>query len=269
MDLGLRDHVVAITGASGGIGRACAEVFAAEGARLVLHAHTRGDALHRWIAERKLQERALAFAADVARLEELELAFDAAAERFGRIDHAVVNAGIWPSEDRLLHVLPPERLVKTLEVNLIGALWTARAFFRVLARSGPRPDGRGASLVFVGSTAGRFGERGHVDYAASKAALRGATLTLKNEIVALDPRGRVNLVDPGWTATDMAAPTLADPAALARITRTMPLQQVATPEDIARAIAVLASPIVSRHVTGELVTIAGGMEGRVQRGDGP
>ena len=135
----------------------------------------------------------------------LDEAMRAGERAFGRVDVCVANAGIWPAEALLLHELPEARIREVLEVNLLGAIWTARAFFASLARTGPRADGRGAALIFIGSTAGHFGEKGHVEYAASKAALRGLLLTLKNEIVALDPRGRVNLVEPGWTVTPMAA----------------------------------------------------------------
>ena len=70
----------------------------------------------------------------------------------------------------------------------------------------PGPDG--ASIVFTGSTAGRFGEAGHVAYAAAKSALRGLVATLKNEIVAIDPKGRVNGVEPGWTLTPAVASSI-------------------------------------------------------------
>jgi 3-oxoacyl-[acyl-carrier protein] reductase len=142
-------------------------------------------------------------------------------------------------------------------------MWTARAFVAALRRSGPRPDGHGAAVVFVGSTAGRFGEAGHAEYAAAKAALRGLTLSLKNEIVHADPWARVNLVDPGWTVTPMAAETLERTGQLDRVTRTMPLRRVATPADVAAAVLFFASPTMARHVSGEALTVAGGMEGRV------
>jgi 3-oxoacyl-[acyl-carrier protein] reductase len=185
-------------------------------------------------------------------------------ERFGRIDVCVANAGKWPSEDRGLHELPPERLRETVEVNLLGALFTARAFLGALARSGPRPDGHGAALLFTGSTAGRFGERGHVDYAVAKAALHGAVRTLKNEIVRLDPYGRVNAVEPGWTVTHMARAALEQPGQVERVVRTMPLRQLGRAIDVARTVAWLASPTAAAHVSGEIIAVAGGMEGRVQ-----
>lgn len=263
MDLELKDKCVLITGAAGGIGRALAETFADEGARLALHAFGQFDQLQPWIRERGWNDRAFAIRADVRSADKIEAAVDEAVEALGRLDVAVVNAGVWPPEDLPLTEMPVERIRDTIDVNLLGAIWTARAFLRALARSGARSDGHGASLIFIGSTAGRFGEAGHVDYAVTKSALRGLLLTLKNEIVDLDPYGRVNLVEPGWTATPMAEASLDEPGTIERVLRTTPLRQIARAQDVARVVAMLASP-VCRHVTGEVLTVSGGMEGRVQ-----
>ena len=98
--------------------------------------------------------------------------------------------------------------------------------------------------------------------AAAKSALQGGLLlSLKNEIVRIAPNGRVNAVAPGWTYSPMTRGEL-DPELVARLTRTMALRKVAVAEDVARAVVVLASDELSGHVTGELVTVAGGMEGR-------
>lgn len=259
MDLGLSGKVVLITGASGGIGQALADGFAAAGARLVLHAHTNADAL-----ARHARAGAHVITCDVADAAALDRAVDDAVAAVGRLDVCVANAGIWPPEAVPLHELDERRIRRVLETNLFGAMFTARAFLRALARTGPRRDGHGASLAFIGSTAGRFGERGHAEYAVSKAGLHGLVRTLKNEIVALDPYARVNLVEPGWTVTPMARPALADPAVIERALATMPLRQLARPVDVANAVLFLASPTMSRHVSGEVLTVAGGMEGRRQ-----
>lgn len=263
MELHLKDKVVWITGASGGIGRAMAEAFAAEGAFLALHGHTGHDSLVAWLDQQPWRERALAQSADVRDAEALMRCAAEIRARFGRIDVCCANAGRWPIEHRELHELEPERLGETLAINLHGALFTARAFLATLRASGPRPDGHGASLVFTGSTAGRFGERGHVDYAVAKAGLVGAVKTLKNEIVRLDPAGRVNLIEPGWTVTHMARPALQQPGVVERVTRTMALRQLARARDIARTAVFLASPGAASHVSGETLTVAGGMEGRL------
>jgi 3-oxoacyl-[acyl-carrier protein] reductase len=115
--------------------------------------------------------------------------------------------------------------------------------------------------VLVGSTAGRFGEAGHADYAAAKAAIgHGLLLSLKNEMAP----ARVNVVAPGWTVSPMTEASLTDEL-IDRVTATMPLRKVARTEDIARTVAFLLSDRAAGHVTGEVVTVAGGMEGRLLR----
>lgn len=262
MDLGLQDRVALITGASGGIGRALMEGFAAERAQLVLVGGTRTAELESYVATRPWRERALCVRADVSKLPEVEAAFARGVERFGRIDVAVANAGQWPKPDELLHQASEARIRATLDANLFGSLWTARSFMASLARTGPHADGQGASLVFIGSTAGRFGERGHADYATAKSALRGLMLSLKNEVVRIDPFARVNLVEPGWTMTHMARADLETPGVIENVTRTMALRQIGRAADVARAVLFLSSPSAARHVSGESLTIAGGMEGR-------
>jgi 3-oxoacyl-[acyl-carrier protein] reductase len=259
MDLGLKDKVVLVTGASGGIGSAMAEGFAAEGAQLVLHAGSRLAEL-----EQSWGHRALVLQAEISDCAGVERMFASAVAKFGRVDCVIANAGRWTPEFALLHQAGEARIRSNLETNLFGALWTARAFLATLARSGPRPDGHGASLVLIGSTAGRFGEKGHTEYAVSKAGLYGILTSIKNEIVVLDPFARVNLIEPGWTVTKMARPSLEQPGLIASVVRTMPLRQLARAEDIARAALFLCSPVAARHVSGQVLTIAGGMEGRVQ-----
>lgn len=261
MDSGLKDKVVLITGASGGIGGALAEVFAAEGARLVLQGRSQFDTLRTLAKDQGWDAHCVRF--DVG---DRRATFDAVAESvatMGRIDVCVANAGVWPDPDVPFHRMSEERVRGTVETNLLGAAWTAQAFLDQLASQGPRPDGHGASLVFIGSTAAKFGERDHADYSMSKAGMLGLVNTLKNEIVRLDPYGRVNLVQPGWTVTPMARAALQDDTTVRRVIQTLPLHQMARAVDIARTVATLSSPILSRHTSGEVITVAGGMEGRV------
>ena len=98
----------------------------------------------------------------------------------------------------------------------------------------------------------------------SKAGLYGLVRTLKNEIVDLDPYARVNLVEPGWTVTEMVRAELADDAVVERVTSTMALRQLARARDVARTIVFLASPLLARHISGESLTVAGGLEGRLR-----
>jgi 3-oxoacyl-[acyl-carrier protein] reductase len=258
VETGLAGQGVVVTGASGGIGSECARAFAAEGARVLVHYH-RGEERARALAD-ELGGAPVA-RADLTREEDADRLFSEAREALGRLDVCAAVAGVYPSEDLPVWELELERFEQTIRENLTATFLTSRAFLR-----GLRSTGRGA-LVLVGSTAGRFGEAGHADYAAAKAAIqRGLLLSLKNEAAWLGPRVRVNAVAPGWTVSPMTRGLL-EPDDVRRITKTMPLRKVATPEDVAAQVVVLASERLSGHVSGELVTVAGGMEGRVLHPD--
>jgi 3-oxoacyl-[acyl-carrier protein] reductase len=262
MDLGLADFVVLVTGASGGIGRAMAEEFAAEGARVALHGHGRIAELRAWTATRPWKARALVLSGDLTKSRACDAMFAKTLAKWGRVDVCIANAGAYPQETLRIDQIDEKRVRATFDANLAASAFTARAFFASLAKTGPRADGCGASLLFIGSTAGRFGERGHFDYAAAKAGLDGLTLTLKNEIVQIDPFGRVNMISPGWTVTHNVRASLDKPGAVSRVVRTMALRQLGRAKDVAKAAAFFSSPIAARHVSGQTLVLAGGMEGR-------
>ena len=254
MDTGLRDKRVLVTGASGGIGSACTRAFFAEGCRVAVHYH---EGLGRAQALSEELGGAPIFRADLRVEEEVDALFEATVAELGGLDVCAAVAGKWPEEDVPLWELPLERWEATLRGNLTSTYLTARGFLREVERSGH------GSLVLVGSTAGLFGEAGHADYAAAKSALLGGLLlSLKNEVVRRSPGVRVNAVAPGWTESPMTRGHVSDEQ-VARISRTMALRKVAQPEDVAAQVVALASPVVSGHVSGQVVTVAGGMEGRV------
>ena len=253
MDLGLKNASVLVTGASGGIGEATARAFAAEGAKVGVHYFSNREAAEA-IAD---DIGGVALQADLRDEAEADALVPAAVDALGRLEACVANAGVWPADDVPVADMSLERWDETLRANLTATMLTARGYLRHV-----RERGEG-SLVLVASTAGEFGEAGHADYAAAKAAIAyGLARSLKNEVVRDVPNARVNVVSPGWTLTPMAEDALT-PETLQTITATMPLRKVATPQDIANAIVWLSSPAVSGHVTGEVVTVAGGMEGRL------
>ena len=250
----LQGKGVLVTGAGGGIGGAVARVFAAEGAKVGVHYRSSRERAEKLATEIE----GVPLQADLTIESEADGLVSDAVESLGRLDVLVANAGDWPSRDESVWEMSIERWRSTVAANLDSVFLSCRAFLRHVATT------KTGNIVIVGSTAGLIGEAGHADYAAAKGALSsGFLLSLKNEIVRIAPGGRVNAVCPGWTRTEMAREALQDPAVEPRITRTMALKQLGDPDDVANAIVVLASDRLSRHVTGQVVTVAGGMEGRV------
>jgi 3-oxoacyl-[acyl-carrier protein] reductase len=253
MDAGLAGKGVVVTGASGGIGAACARLFHAEGAQVVVHCHhgvERARAVAAELGGAPVVQADLTVETDAERL------FVEARAALGSVDVCAAVAGVWPKPDEPVWELPLARFQETVAQNLTTAFLTSKWFLREVAANGH------GSLVLVGSTAGIFGEAGHADYAAAKSAiLGGLLLSLKNEVTRVASRARVNAVAPGWTESPMTR-GLVDPELVRRISRTMALRKVAQPEDVAAHVVVLASDVLSGHVSGQVVTVAGGMEGR-------
>ena len=256
MDTGLDNKGVLVTGGGGGIGSALARAFAAEGARVAVHYRTSKER-----AETVATEiGGAALRADLTVEGEAGELVLRAVEELGRLDVLVANAGAWPAEDVPLWDMPLERWRSTIAANLDSAFLSCRAFLRHARTTGT------GNIVLVSSTAGVFGEAGHSDYAAAKSAIAsGLLLSLKNEITRIAPAGRVNAVCPGWTATDMTRDFVHDPAFVEKVTQTWALPKLGTAGDVARTVVALASDEISGHVTGQVVTVAGGMEGRVLR----
>src|SRR5437899_11475181 len=257
METGLAGKGVLVSGGAGGIGSACVRAFAAEGARVAIHYRTsreRAEELGR-------ETDGVALQADLTEEAEVERLFVETTGALGQVDVCAAVAGMWPRDDEPLWRLSLDRWEAALRANLTATFLTARGFLREVKRNGH------GSLVVVGSTAGRFGEAGPADYAAAKSAIQvGLLLSLKNEIVRIAPGGPVNAVAPGWPYAPMTRGEL-DAEFVARLSRTMALRKVAQAEDVARAVVILASDEISGHVTGELVTVAGGMEGRTVHAD--
>jgi len=182
---------------------------------------------------------------------------------FGPVHIIVVNHAIYVAEDIPLADMSLDQWKLTMNANLTSSFLVIREFLRGL-KAAPESVKNSASLVFVGSSAGKFGEAQHADYAASKSAIMyGFLRSLKNEIVKIAPKARVNCIAPGWTRTPLAEESLKDPNVIYRALATTPLRKVAVTSDIASQIAIISSQRVSGHISGEVLMVTGGMEGRL------
>lgn len=247
MESGLSGKTVLVTGASGGIGSEVCRAFLKEGARVVAHYHrNRSGAEALGVT---------AIAADLRSESETAALF----EKAGRVDVLVANSGIWPERDTPIVDMSFAQWRETISTNLDSMFLCFREFLKNVKRHGiEAPAG-----VMVGSTAGVFGEAGHGDYAASKAgATYGFLQTLKNEIVHLAPRGRVNAVCPSWILTGLADTLMKDTNLVKRTLQTVPLRRIGRPYEVANTIVFLASELAS-HISGQAIVLAGGKEGRV------
>jgi 3-oxoacyl-[acyl-carrier protein] reductase len=254
MDLGLDGSGVLVTGAGGFLGGAIAAAFAAEGAGVAVHHRDERD---RAPAEKVAAEiGGVVVRADLSVEAEADALVPAAAQALGRLDVCVANAGRFPQSDVGLHEMPLARWRETLDDNLVPAFLTTRAYLRHAAGAGT------GSLVLLGSASGRFGHAGRADYASAKGAiLTGLLLSAKNEIAALVPAGRANAVMPGWITTpERLGDTPGSVVAEAVATQALP--RLGSPEQVAAAVVWLASPAAA-HVTGAVVPVSGGMEGRL------
>lgn len=266
MDTGLAGKGVLVTGGAGGIGSAIVRAMAAEGALVAIHYNTSVEAAEALAAD----VGGITIKADLCNEAEADALIPRAVAELGRLDACVANAGRWPSDDEPVWKLSLERWNATLGSNLTATFLTARGFLRHAAKTGA------GSLVMVASTAGSFGEAGHADYAAAKGAiLSGLLMSVKNEAARIGPGVRVNVVAPGWTVTpSVLARGLSDDH-FARATATMSIKKLGKPEDVAAQVVVLSSDELSGHLSGQVITVAGGMEGRLvdgvssSRGMGP
>ncbi|MDX1690027.1 MAG: SDR family oxidoreductase [Acidimicrobiia bacterium] len=254
MDTGLEGVGVLVTGGAGGIGTAICRAFAAEGARVVVHYH-RSDSVALGLAD---EIGGVALGADLTEPGAAATLVERSVDALGGLGVCVANAGRYPAEDTPVWEMDPLRWRATITDNLFLTFSTVRAYLAHAAATGA------GSLVLVGSTAGIQGEAGHADYAAAKGAITSGLLrSLKNEAARIGDGVRVNAVAPGWTATPRRVAAGIDPGHVERAVTTMSLKKLGLPEDVAAAVVALASDRVSGHVTGQVIEVAGGMEGRI------
>jgi|SRR5579871_197715 3-oxoacyl-[acyl-carrier protein] reductase len=240
---GLSGQAALVTGASGGIGGAIARALHAQGAAVALSG-TRADALAALAAE--LGERAHALPADLADPAAPDALVKQAEAALGRLDILVNNAGV--TRDTLVLRMRDEDWQAVLDVNLGAAFRLTRAALRGMVR---RRHGR---IVSITSVVGVTGNPGQANYAASKAAIVGMTKSIAAEVAT---RGiTVNCVAPGFIATAMTD-RLGDEQR-ARIAATIPMGRLGGAEEVAAAVAYLASAEAA-YVTGQTLHVNGGM----------
>lgn len=241
-------RVAVVTGASRGIGRACALRLAEDGCDVaVLYAGNDAAAAETVDAVRALGRRARAWKCDVASAEECASVCKEVVAELGAVDVLVNNAGV--TRDNLLGRIKDEDFDRVIDVNLKGAFNMVKALYRNWLRN--KGTGR---IVNVSSVVGLMGNAGQANYAASKAGLIGLTKSVARELA---PRGvTCNAVAPGFIETDMTA-ALPDEVR-ASYDRQIPLGHMGAADDVAQVVRFLASPAAA-YVTGEVVRVDGGI----------
>ena len=242
----LKGHVALVTGASQGIGRACALELAKAGAAVALAARN----------EQKLVEvageiiaaggQAASFKMDLASEDEIKAGIKGAIERFGKVDILVNNAGI--TRDQLVLRMKRGDWDAVLATNLTGAHLCIQQVLSSMLKQ------RWGRIINITSIFGQIGQTGQANYAASKAGLIGLTMAVAREVASRNIT--VNAVAPGYVETAMTetlAPELKD-----AVLKMIPLGRAGTAEDVAHAVAFLASDAAS-YITGHVLSVNGGM----------
>ena len=241
--------VVLITGALTGIGRAAAEIFAKEGARVVVSGRRDKEGQELVAELQKLGAEAIFVRTDVRKEEDVRALVDQTIKRFGRLDVAVNNAGTEGAPGPVTEQTA-ESFAATFDTNVLGTLLSMKHELRAML-----PQGSG-SIVNVSSAYGSIGAAGASVYVASKHAVEGLTKSAALEVARTGVR--INVVAPGTTDTGMLTRFNKTDENKAALVSTVPLKRMATPEEIAHVIAFVASPDAS-YMTGASIPVDGGM----------
>ena len=243
----MRGKNAVVTGGARGIGEAIARVMAKMGANIIIWDVLEDQA--KATAESIAKDcgvKAAGFAVDVTSGDSVDAAVGQAVKEFGGIDILINNAGI--TRDGLIIRMKEEDWDKVLSINLKGVWQCTKSVGKVMLKA------RKGSIVNIASVVGVMGNAGQANYSASKAGVIGLTKTSAKEFA---PRGvRVNAVAPGYIRTAMTD-KLTDEQRQ-RMQDLIPLGELGTPEDVADAVAFLASN-TARYITGQTINVCGGM----------
>lgn len=235
----LHGRKVLVTGASSGIGLACALSFLQQGCTVAAHYRAGRGACE--ALERDFPGKAFSLGADLATEEGCVGLVQGAAGTMGGLDILIHSAGIWTPGP--IREISRETLETMFKTNTYSTYYLTREAARRMAKG---------NIVIIGSTAGQRGEPNHSHYAGSKGAVQSFVASVAQELA---PAIRVNLVSPGWVRTPMSQATLDEREKA--IVSVVPLKRVAEAEDVAAACLFLASD-VSRHLTGVDLCCSGG-----------
>src|SRR5262249_27398655 len=243
---GVAGHIALVTGASQGIGRACALALAEGGASIALAARneTKLADVAREIESKGGQ--AASFRMGVGNEDEVKSAVKAAIERFGKIDILVNNAGV--TKDTLLMRMKRADWEAVLQTNLSGAFFCTQAVISSMLKQ------RWGRIINITSVFGQMGQVGQANYAASKAGLIGFTMAMAREVASRNIT--VNAVAPGYIETAMTADL--SPELKAKVSEAIPLGRAGTDAEVAHAVRFLASEEAG-YITGHVLNVNGGM----------
>lgn len=245
--MSLNGKTAIVTGGSRGIGKAVCLELARRGCNIVLSFAGNTAAADQTVAEcQALGVQALAVQGNVADADAVKALFDAALKQFGAVDILVNNAGI--TRDNLLMLLKEEDFDAVVDTNLKGTFLCMKAAVRPMMKQ------RHGRIISLSSVVGLHGNAGQVNYAATKAGVIGMTKSLAKELAGRNIT--VNAVAPGFIDTDMTAvlPEKAKEVILASI----PMARLGAAEDVANAVAFLASDEAG-YITGQVLAVDGGM----------
>lgn len=244
----LDGRIALVTGGSRGIGRACCEALASQGALVIVN-YVKGETLAREVADAIVTKggRADVSAFDVASTKAVELAIGEIIHRHGKIDILVANAGI--VADSLLLRLKDDDLDRLWATNVRGAIACARSASVSMMRK------RWGRIVFMSSVVGEMGNAGQTAYAATKAALLGAAKSIAREYAVRNVT--VNVIAPGYIDTDMTSTMSAEHKE--QLVKAIPLARTGSVRDVAAACVYLASDEAG-YVTGQVLRVNGGMQ---------